>query len=306
MTLRFLPTILFPIALLIPLAPLVSDSSAQEIDQGVKMALQRNYSNWKRAMITKDLRGWKAHTSSYRQVMMRNLIVSKRMDWPRSLFAVPLHPPETELLKLVEATSVNHVGRLTYYGRIDFRVTESRIPESLLMLYFRKDKAGWRFDRTRYFNLKGNPRVKTMAESGNFTFLKEPDFKISGDAPPVPPLCAKPLYVGRIKIVSLGYRTTAKLNAFHHTVVDDTLSNEIIIGGLRKGPNNLKLKIEGTGGTDPKTASPDRRLEVSVFVTSKNKKRPSIRVFHFDPGDKIQKEYELLVPVTAGSLRGKR
>ena len=278
-------------------------SDAQGIDPTLKLALQRNYSNWKRAMISKDLRGWQANTCRYRQTMTRNLIVSRKMNWPRSLFAVPIQPPETALLKLVEAAAANDVGRLTYFGRVDFRVSDQPLPNSILMLYFRKEHSEWKFDRTRYFNLKGNQRVKGMAENGNFIFLSEPEFKLNGKAAPVPPFCPSPLYVGQLRIISSGYRTTVQFNAFHHTVIDDTVANQVIIGGLRKGPNKLKLKVEGTDGTDPKKTSPDRQLEVSVFVTSKDKKRPAVRVFHLDPGDKVKSEYDLTVWATAVTLR---
>ena len=89
---------------------------AQEINTELRLALQRNYSNWKRAMISKDLRAWNAHTSRYRQTVTRNLIVSQKRDWPRSLFTVPIQPPDVELLRLIEARSVGNLGRLVYFG----------------------------------------------------------------------------------------------------------------------------------------------------------------------------------------------
>ena len=278
-------------------------TGAQEIDETVKLALQRNYSNWKRSMISKDLAGWNAHTSRHRQTITRNLIVSQKLDWPRSLFAVSIQPPETRLLRLIEAGADKNIGRLAYYGPVDFRVSDEVPPNNILMLYFRKEKGEWKFDRTRHFNLIGNERVKGMAKNGNFSFLTDPEFRLSGEALPTPPLCPSPLYVGKIRIVSVGYRTTAKFNAFHHTIVDDTIVNEILIGGLRKGPNKLKLKVAGTGGIDPKKKILERKFEISVFVTSKNKKRPAIRVFYLNPGEKVESEYDLTVWANAVTMR---
>ena len=275
-------------------------SHAQEINTEVRLALQRNYSNWKRAMISKDLRGWNAHTSRYRQTMTRNLIVSQKRDWPRSLFAVPMQPPEVELLRLIEAKAQGNVGRLVYFGHVDFRVSDERPPNSIFMLYFLRENGEWKFDRTRYFNLKGNERVEKMSKNGNFDFLKEPDFAMPKEAPKMPALCPSPFYVGHIRIVSKGYRTNAKFNGFHDTVVDDTASTEVIIGGIRRGPNTLKLKV-GAASSPEKTI--ERKFEVSVFVNSSERDRPRIRVFHLDPGGKVQGDYELTVWANAVTMQ---
>lgn len=272
---------------------------AQEIDTKVRLALQRNYSNWKRAMISKDLQGWNAHTSRYRQTVTRNLIVSQKRDWPRSLFAVPIQPPGVELLRLIEAKAVGDMGRLVYFGRADFRVSDQKPPNSIFMLYFLQEGGEWKFDRTRYFNLSGNDRVAEMSKNGNFSFLSETDFAMPKKMPVTPPHCPSPYYVGQIRIVSMGYRTSAKFNNFHDTLVDDTMANEVLIGGIRKGPNTLKLKVDGS----PTANSGERKFEVAVYVNSTERDRPSVRVFHLDPGDRVQAEYEFTVWANAVTMQ---
>lgn len=276
--------------------------AAQEIDTEIRLALQRNYSNWKRAMIAKDLRGWNAHTSRYRQIMTRNLIVSQKRDWPRSLFAVPIQPPDVDLLRLIEAKAVGNVGRLVYFGPVDFRVSEEQPPNSIFMLYFLREGGEWKFDRTRYFNLTGNERVAKMSSNGNFEFLSEVDFAMPAEAPAMPALCPAPFYVGHLRIVSVGYRTNARFNAFHDTIIDDTVSTEVIIGGIRRGPNTLKLKVDGATGA-LKGSPGERRFEVAVYVNSSERDRPRIRVFHLDPGDKVQGEYEFTVWANAVTMQ---
>lgn len=274
-------------------------SHAQEINTEVRLAMQRNYSNWKRAMISKDLRGWNAHTSRYRQTVTRNLIVSQKRDWPRSLFAVPIQPPGVELLRLIEAKAVGNMGRLVYFGRANFRVSDEQPPNSIFMLYFLKEGGEWKFDRTRYFNLSGNDRVENMSMNRNYSFLSEPDFAMPKEVPVTPPLCPSPFYVGQIRIVSMGYRTSAKFNNFHDTVVDDTMANEVLIGGIRKGPNKLTLKVEGA----TKASSGERKFEVAVYVNSSERDRPQVRVFHLDPGDRVKSEYEFTVWANAVTMQ---
>ncbi|MCB1094152.1 MAG: hypothetical protein KDN22_01060 [Verrucomicrobiae bacterium] len=271
----------------------------QEINTEVRLALQRNYSNWRRAMISKDLRAWNSHTSRYRQTVTRNLIVSQKKDWPRSLFAVPIQPPEVELLRLIEARANGNVGRLVYYGHVDFRVSDEQPPNSIFMLYFIKESGEWKFDRTRYFNLAGNDRVEKMCKNGNFEFLNEPDFMMPEKPPETPALCPSPFYVGQIRIVSMGYETNAKFNNFHDTVVDDTAVNEVLIGGIRKGPNILKLTVKGS----TRATSGERHLEVAVYVNSSEEDRPRVRVFHLDPGEKVQAEYEFTVWANAVTMQ---
>ena len=274
----------------------------QEIDTELRLALQRNYSNWKRAMISKDLRGWNAHTSRYRQVMTRNLIVSQKRNWPKSLFAVPISPPETENLRIVEAKSEGNVARLVYYGAVDFRVSSDAPPNNLLMLYFLKDQGAWKFDRSRYFNVLGDERIAGMARNANFSFLKEKEFAMPVSEPKTPGLCPPPYYIGYIWIKSIGYNTTAQFNNFHRTEVDDNVSREVLIGGIREGPNKLTLKVNATEKADRKDVGV-RNLEVAVYVNSADKKRPRIRVFHLNPGSSPQSEYDLTVWANAITMQ---
>jgi hypothetical protein len=287
------------LAFLVGIFLVPSSVEGQEINTELRLALQRNYSNWKRAMISKDLTGWNTHTSRYRQTVTRNLIVSQKKDWPRSLFAVPIQPPEVELLRLIEAKADGNVGRLVYFGHVDFRVSDEQPPNSIFMLYFLREDGEWKFDRTRYFNLAGNDRVEKMSKNGSFDFLTEPDFAMPAKAPVTPPLCPSPFYVGHLRIVSMGYETNAKFNNFHDTDVDDTVVNEVLIGGIRKGPNTLKLKVNGS----TKATSGERRLEVEVYVNSNDPDRPRVRVFHLDPGEKVQAEYEFTVWANAVTMQ---
>ena len=48
--------------------------------------VEGTYSQWRDAMIRKDLRRWQAHTSQRRQTVVRNQIYSERRGFPAALF----------------------------------------------------------------------------------------------------------------------------------------------------------------------------------------------------------------------------
>ncbi len=51
------------------------------------------YNTWRLHLLRGNYDGWRATTSAYRQVKVRNLAVSEKRPFPASLFRQPMAPP---------------------------------------------------------------------------------------------------------------------------------------------------------------------------------------------------------------------
>ena len=231
-------------------------------------------------MVAQDFETWNAATAPYRHAMTRNLIVSQRLPWPRSLFEVPVIPPETTQLSLLDARQKGPTALIAYLGGVDFGVTDSKIPENVLVVYFLKNAAGWGFDRIGFVNLNANPEIRDAIKKNDSSWLGNPPYALTGTVAPTPPFCPKPDYLGHVQVVSIGYKTEVSINGGTHMgSTKDTVATDVIIGGLKPGENKFRAKIEPT--ELPEDVEP--HLEISVFATSDREGRPPARVFHYVP-----------------------
>lgn len=253
---------------------------ASAADPQLVTELQRLYSAWKTAMARRDLTAWARYTSRARQMMVRNSIVSQRREWPRSLFSLAMMPPEIRGLKLAGSQQLGAQARLVYYGRIDFELDDPRVPpDAILVLDFVHDPDGWKFFASRYFNFRDYPQEAALVAQGNLSFLDQPETRLTGQAPPVPPPCPQPQYVGQIYVASFGYTTRLQLGEYHRDLISGRATTEIISGGLRRGTTPLAVTVAPLA----QVAEADRLLEISIFVQTSHLQTKSARVFHWKP-----------------------
>jgi len=250
-------------------------------DQTLRRELDRNYSAWRDAMMTRNVNGWKDATASSRQMTTRNLIVSQQQPFPAALFNLPMRPPEINTLRFVKVQSAGDTATLLYFGKVDLGISDpSEIPENILMLTFIKEGAAWKFDTTRLINLSPAPEVRAALKNGGTSpMLNEPVFAPSGVVPSTPKACPTPDRVGVLQVASFGYATHAKVNDFSVATVQNNAEEHIIIGGLRNGPNPLNLQVK----TLPIPDDASRTLEVNAIVLTGIQDKPTIAVFNWKP-----------------------
>jgi len=249
-----------------------------EPDPALRATLERAYENWRDAVIRKDARAWAAAITRYRQSVIRNSIVSERRSFPEDVFSNDLRPPALNGLRLLEAQAVRDTAHLVFFGRIDLGQDPELVKEDILKLKFLRDNGQWKFDSNRITSLKNAPDVlKTLREGGHPDFLDLPEYTPPGKAPPVPPLCRVPDYKAGYKLQSFGYATVISMNGFDYDVVQDGVAQEIIIGGLVNGHNEITLKI--TSVPVPKGAK--ATLELRLYRLSQDPSQPGREVLRW-------------------------
>ncbi|CAN5310672.1 hypothetical protein BH23VER1_BH23VER1_34780 [soil metagenome] len=269
-------------------------------DRALRSALDSAYSRWRQAMVAEDANAWSAATAPSRHAMTRNLIVSQRLPWPASLFQVPVIPPETSQLTLIDARQKGPTALVAYLGGVDFGVTDSKLPENVLVIYFLESEGRWRFDRIGFVNLNANPDVRAAIRKNDTSWLDSPRYALTGSVPPTPKPCPKPEYLGHVQVVSIGYKTDISINGGIHTgSTIDTIETNVIIGGLKPGENKFRATIEPT--EIPEDVDP--YLEISVFATSDLEGRPPARVFHYIPHGDVPPLVSTAVWVTPTTLK---
>ncbi len=262
--------------------------------------LERLYAAWKTAMTRRDLTAWARHTSRARQMLVRNSIVSQRREWPRSLFALALMPPEIRGLRLAGSQQFGAQARLVYYGRIDFGIDDTRTPpDAILVLDFVRDPDGWKFFASRYFNFRDYPAEAALVARGNLGFLDQPETVLTGQAPPVPRACPRPMYLGQIRVASFGYTTRVRFGEYHRDLVSGRATTEIVSGGLNRGITPLSVEVTPVAGV----SDADRSLAISVFVQTEQLKTRSARVFHWEPANPVGPRHSHSVIVGPSTMR---
>ncbi|MGI8602888.1 MAG: hypothetical protein ACR2OZ_07790 [Verrucomicrobiales bacterium] len=262
--------------------------------------LERIYAAWKSAMASQDLNTWAKYTAKSRQMAVRNSIVSQKRDWPRALFSLALTPPEIEGLRLAGSEILGDQARLVYDGQVDFRLGDPRTPPAAaLVLDFVREEGDWRFYGGRYYNLQTNPALARQLTAGEIAQVSGPQAALTGRAPPMPKPCDVPDYAGQIRVASYGYATTVELGDFHRDTIVGQATNEVVIGGLRRGTNPLRVSTQPLNEVGPE----DRSLEISVFAITPHLRTPAVRVFHFQPNNPVGTHFELSVNVGAATLR---
>jgi hypothetical protein len=277
----------------------VAMASPPPVPPPLTAELERLYASWKTAMSSRDLAAWSRTTARARQMMVRNTIVSQKRDWPRSLFALAMTPPEIRGLRLSGSQLLGAEARLVYHGRIDFQIDDPRRPpDAVLVLDFVQEAVGWRFFASRYFNFRDYPAESAAVARGDLGFLNAGPFALTGTAPPVPRACPVPDYAAQIRVASFGYTTRVRLGDHHQDVVTGRATTEVVQGGLRRGVTPLRLEVEPLADVP----AADRSLEVIVHVLTPNLRTKSSTVFTYQPNNPAAPRHDLSVIVGPSTL----
>ncbi len=272
--------------------PAVLRASAAE--RALRVELEKVYIQWYQAMVQKDISRWAAVTSRYRQMCLRNQVVSLKQPWPRAVFQSFFRPPDLSRLEYIDASASGAAARLVYFGRVDFGFVEGEItPENPLMLHYLNEDGAWKFNTLQYVNLGNDENLKREIRAGGKTWLQREDFRLDSTPPEMPRPCPEPYQVATISVLAAGCRAEIEVNGGpHRETVENTTADHIIIGGLRKGANKITIRplLSPVGQPGPP------RLEIMVLARTGNPTRPTARLLNWKiPDEPWKKTYEVSV-----------
>lgn len=271
-------------------------------DTGLRTSLEKVYHEWRNAVINRNMDAWKRSTALYRQVVTRNLIISGGQTYPDSIFEIPIQPPDITRLRLLEVESKGPTAHLVYFGKVDLGLDADVIPDNVIVLKFFNEKGSWKFDSNKLMNLSEVPEMRSALQNGKpADFLNEPAFTPSGIVPATPAECRKPPYIAVLQIQSFGYDTKASMSGYDYPLVSDNAEQQLVIGGLEWGKNDLKLQIK----PHPIPEGAERLLEINAVILRGGKERTEVRIFSWDTKEAAPPaEITLPVWVSNSTLRG--
>ena len=244
--------------------------------QTLEGEFEKTYALWQRGMVTKNIKVWDSITSSDRKRVVRNRIYSEKFSYPQEVFATPFSPPLLKDLKLLQAKSSGVWGKAVFFGKVDFGVGGAP-SDNLLVVSYKNEADHWRFAGAEYINLSGLPKLRTEIARGDLSYLKQADFqpkapnlkntiKLTG---PVP-------IIGKVYGYCPGREISAKVNRVSNHLFQNTKEAEVIIGGLRRGMNDIDVSIKGLPG-----GQGDEPLTVRVYAFSKVNGVLPIKIFEY-------------------------
>ncbi len=230
-------------------------------------------------MLHKDAKAWAGSITRYRQTVIRNSVVSERQVFPDAVFASEVQPPALGGLRLLEAQAVGDTAHLVYFGKIDMGQDKELVRDNLLKLKFYRENGVWKYDSNRISRLDSAPEVlKSLQEGKRPDFLDTPEYTPPGSMPPPPPLCRIPDFKAGYKLQTFGYQTTISMNGITYDPSEDALDQQILIGGLVKGHNEITLKIKPV----PRPEGEKAALKLRVYIISNDPSKPGTEVLRWE------------------------
>ncbi|MFP6873483.1 MAG: hypothetical protein VCA55_08220 [Verrucomicrobiales bacterium] len=280
---RYTSTLLFAVTTLILLSGLSRIHAEAPAADEFRDELQAVFGKWSKAMLEQDRKIWQETTAKYRQIGIRNMIVSRKKRWPGALFESPVSPPDVSAMKLARTMIKGVTGQLVYFGKPNFGVEEDAdIPDGLLFLMFIREKSGWKFSTSRFMCLDGAEEIAAAAAEEDYSFLDAAHFTPPGKVPPLPKLCPLPEIVGYIEIVSIGYETQVSIAERSEHAVINNVHKGLIIGGLKAGINPIFIETKPLPRQPPNPGEePQKRhFEFSIYRQAAQPDAPLKRIYH--------------------------
>lgn len=254
-------------------------AQAQE-GAALRAELERTYAGWLQAMRTNDTAAFAASTSRYRQMCLRNEVISMRQAFPAAVFKSVIQAPDINRLAFLEATAIGDTARAVYFGRVDLGLEAGATPENPLILRFLRENGAWKFDWIQYVNLGNDDSARTEARTGGRNWLKSEEFEMTGRYPAMPAPCKEPYQIAALRILATSCKVTVNVNqGAHIETVENNTGGRIITGGLQKGYNLLSI----TPVADLKSKNPPQ-LEVHILTRREAYAKP-VKLWSWKPAE---------------------
>ena len=246
----------------------------------LRAELERTYVSWLQAMRRSDMAAFATQTSRYRQMCLRNEVVSLRQPWPAAVFKVQsvIQAPDVSPLTYIDAASVGDTARVVYFGRVDFALDSVITPENPLIVRFLRENGVWKFDVIQYVNLGNDEDTRREARAGGRKWLDTPEFQLTGRYPDIPKACREPYQIAALSIVAQSCKVTVDVNhGTHIETVENNTGGRVITGGMQKGPNHITITPVATG-------TPERLPQLSISILTRTETyRPSTKLWTWKP-----------------------
>ncbi|MFT3990672.1 MAG: hypothetical protein QM680_04605 [Luteolibacter sp.] len=231
-------------------------STSLGAQDSLRTPLESTYNAWRASILRQDASTWQRVTAPYRQVEVKNRILSEKRPFPASVFALPTPPPALEGLKFLQAKEKGATAKAAYFGKIDFGVGGTP-SDNLLVLSFVKGGGGWLYDRADFVNLSALPQVRKELAAGDVGYLNEtPEAQPSGVVPPTPIAVNGVKYIAKVYVFCPGREVKVQVNKISHHRFANAKEADIVIGGARDGSNEVQFavqKLEGGKGNEAMT-----------------------------------------------------
>jgi hypothetical protein len=252
-------------------------------DNSIRVSLESAYEAWRVAMAESDLAKWESSTAFSRQIETRNQIVSQKAPFPQALFDDPVETPSLGGLIALGVLSTGDTATSTYFGKANFGSEPGvEITDNLLVLHFIREDGRWKFDSLRLVKLGNDGEILLQIRNSDFSFLQGDEFQPAAQVPPVPQPVETPALVAEAWIDATGYEVKISVNGFPTGTFKNIKASELVMGGVRKGQNSVKIEtrlLENTEGASPK-------VEVAIYATE-DPAGQATRVYHYLPGATI-------------------
>ena len=264
-------------------APASTETGKPEVTKAVsspeyQTGFQAIYNTWRDAMQAKNYGAWKNATAAYRQVEIRNRILSQKQLFPDAMFDVPLSAPQLAQLNMIDIFVKGPTATAVYFGKLDFGVSSGgSTPDSFLVLRFAGEGDAWKFDNMRVIKFGAGSNLLQRIRQGDFGFLQDAEFQPSGVVPPVAKPVSVPSFLAELWVSAIGYEATVTINGQHSSTVVNNTGRDLVIGGLSRGDNRIGIAIKPDPHSDP---SVPKRLEVAVYAAG-SEASPAERVYHY-------------------------
>lgn len=245
----------------------------------IRRSLEGTYLAWRDAMEKRDLAAWEKVTAQSRQVSVRNEIVSQRVPFPAALFEGGLRAPDLRALTFLDAFSRGETASAVYFGKADFGLGDpTEVRENFVVLRFVKEFGIWKFDNLRVVKFGEDSELLAKVSNNDRTFLAAPEFQPDPAPPAVAGTVRPPDYVSEIWITAAGYEAVITVNGQHRSSISNDSGRELVIGGLNKGVNRIKVEVKPAANAG--TAGTARHLEIGIYGAS-GPQAEAKRYYHF-------------------------
>jgi len=239
------------------------------------------FESWRASMETGDLTQWERTTAYSRQIETRNRIVSQKLPFPQALFDDSVGAPGLAGLVPVGVLSTGETATSTYFGRANFGEDEGAgvaVSDNLLVLHFLFEDGRWLFDNLRVVKLGNDGEILLQIRNGDFSFLKGDEFQPAPSLPPVPQPVPVPDLIAEAWVDATGYEVKVIVNGHPSGVFRNMKSTEMVMGGVRRGQNTVRLEIRPL----PDPPGGISKVEVAIYAAAVTD-APANRVFHYKP-----------------------
>jgi hypothetical protein len=263
-----IPTLLS--VLLLPGAALAQAPAAN-----LGKSLVATYSNWRTAVIRKDVPAWQRTTAPHRQAEIRNRLLSEKRPFPAGVFDLPAPPPPLDGLKMIHLSQRGATAKAALFGKINFGVGGDPADNILVISFVHSGT--WRYDRADFINLAALPDVRKELQAGDLKYVAEtPDFQATGVVPATPPAVPAAKYIAKVYVFCPGREVQVQVNQFSRHRFANAKEAEVVLGGAKDGANTVTYTVKGLEGGTGKEA-----LAIRVYLMSENAGTQPIKAYEY-------------------------